>query len=738
VSTPLSVTITNTSSYPLNNLQMAGGGLSGPPGADFANSQNCQGANLAPAASCTVSYQFTPRSLGVKAITNSFTIGPNGAPQPLAVSVDLTGTGVPAFAVTASVAFGDVPVGATSATMPATVTNVSGATLTNIQMAGGGLSSPPGDFANSQDCQGQTLANGATCSILYTFSPQSLGAKAITNSFQLNGEPYQVALSGTGVSGLTPSTTSLDFGSLPAGSTSASQQVVFTNTSTYTISSIQMAGGGLGGPTSDYSNSQNCQGQTLTPGQTCFVEYEFHPRSVGTKLITNTFTLNTAPVAIDLTGVATSPVTVTPANLTFAARLGGTTSAPQTITVTNTSTATLTALDVTGLAAADAANFGVTDHCDGVDLAPAGTCTIDVVFHPTTIGSLASAVSLTMFGQSFSVAVSGTGLNDAPVLTSPALLTAELGVAVALSGANSVGVTDAFGTTMQVTLTTTDGTLSVPIAGVTVTGNGSASVTISGTPTAVNAALAGLTVTYTEVGARTIDIAASDRTFATVLTDTATIAVTVVDTTPPVITVPGASVLANSEPGKAGAVVTFTVIVVDRGSAPAANPGLTQAAAPTFTCSPSSGSFFPIGTTTVTCTAQDSVGNTSTASFSVVVSDTEKPTITAPATQRATLPRGATTIAVTYPVPTAADNSGQVTVTCVPASGSAFAAGTTTVTCTATDPSGNTASASFSVVITSGTIPPTGGGSSFVPAALATLLAGAFLVLAARRRRHLA
>ncbi|HEX4915694.1 MAG TPA: lamin tail domain-containing protein, partial [Vicinamibacterales bacterium] len=68
---------------------------------------------------------------------------------------------------------------------------------------------------------------------------------------------------------------------------------------------------------------------------------------------------------------------------------------------------------------------------------------------------------------------------------------------------------------------------------------------------------------------------------------------------------------------------------------------------------------------------------------------------------------------VTFATPTAIDNQdGIVPVSCVPASGSQFAIGSTTVTCTATDASGNSASASFMVTITDPRTPGkiTGGG----------------------------
>jgi len=80
--------------------------------------------------------------------------------------------------------------------------------------------------------------------------------------------------------------------------------------------------------------------------------------------------------------------------------------------------------------------------------------------------------------------------------------------------------------------------------------------------------------------------------------------------------------------------------------------------------------------------------------------DTTAPVITVPsAISRAS----ASPVTVTYtPMPTAHDAvDGSITPTCAPASGSAFAVGTTTVRCTATDSAGNTGRASFTVTVAS-------------------------------------
>ncbi|HEU4388535.1 MAG TPA: HYR domain-containing protein [Blastocatellia bacterium] len=113
-------------------------------------------------------------------------------------------------------------------------------------------------------------------------------------------------------------------------------------------------------------------------------------------------------------------------------------------------------------------------------------------------------------------------------------------------------------------------------------------------------------------------------------------------------------------------------------------------------CSPASGSFFPVGATTVTC----STASGSSCSFTVTVNDTQPPTISCPANiSTATSVPGASTTVVTFPSPVASDNCGAPTKVCTPPSGSVFLVGTTTVTCQATDNAGNTASCSFTVSV---------------------------------------
>jgi PKD repeat protein len=124
--------------------------------------------------------------------------------------------------------------------------------------------------------------------------------------------------------------------------------------------------------------------------------------------------------------------------------------------------------------------------------------------------------------------------------------------------------------------------------------------------------------------------------------------------------------------------------------------------APTITYALASGPIaaaytFPVGVTSVTATATNSAG-TDKNTFTVTVTDTERPTIVAPAAVAVGTDAGqCTASSVALGTATAADNCSGVTVTNdAPAT---FAKGTTTVTWTATDASGNQATATQTVTV---------------------------------------
>ena len=80
--------------------------------------------------------------------------------------------------------------------------------------------------------------------------------------------------------------------------------------------------------------------------------------------------------------------------------------------------------------------------------------------------------------------------------------------------------------------------------------------------------------------------------------------------------------------------------------------------------------------------------------------DNEAPNISCVADQLSETGEGKPTAMAIWEDPLASDNSGNVSVTCDPPTGTNFAIGQSTVTCKAIDGSGNTAPCSFQVNVT--------------------------------------
>lgn len=164
--------------------------------------------------------------------------------------------------------------------------------------------------------------------------------------------------------------------------------------------------------------------------------------------------------------------------------------------------------------------------------------------------------------------------------------------------------------------------------------------------------------------------------------------VTVKDNQPPSITCP-ANVTRNNDPNQCSAVVNYPAPTVSDNCPNVGSPA----------CSPASGSSFPVGTTTVSCSVSDASNNTAACSFTVTVNDTQTPSITCPANITKPTDPNQCSAVVTYPAPTVIDNCPGLVPTCSPASGSAFPKGTTTVNCSVMDASHNTATCSFTVTV---------------------------------------
>jgi len=304
---------------------------------------------------------------------------------------------------------------------------------------------------------------------------------------------------------------------------------------------------------------------------------------------------------------------------------------------------------------------------------------VTVVDTTAPVLSLPADVSVEATGAQTAVTIGTASATDifAVTITNDAPATFPIGTTTVTWTATDANGNASTGTQTVTVADTTAPTVTAP-ANVTVEATGPTTAVSLGSATASDIVDGVLTATPDQTGpfapgTYTITWSATD---AAGNTGTATQNVTVVDTTPPVITAPAN--ITVSATGLQTAVSIGTATATDIFAVTITND------APAT---------FPIGTTTVTWTATDANGNTATAMQTVTVVDTTPPVITVPP-----VTINPVTGTVNLGVITAVDAvDGPVTVTSnAPAT---FPVGTTVVTWTAADAAGNTATTTQTVVV---------------------------------------
>lgn len=160
------------------------------------------------------------------------------------------------------------------------------------------------------------------------------------------------------------------------------------------------------------------------------------------------------------TGSGTAPAaSLSTSSLTFAGQTIGTTSSIQTVTLTNSGTATL-AISSVSITGTNPTDYNQTNNCSQ-SLAAGGNCTISITFTPSASGARSAVLSVSdnASGSPQAVALLGTGVATAPVSTlSPTSLT---------FATQTPGTTSA---SQPLTLTNS-GSASLSISGISTTGD---------------------------------------------------------------------------------------------------------------------------------------------------------------------------------------------------------------------------------------------------------------------------
>jgi len=373
---------------------------------NFAQTNNCP-ASLNAAASCKVNITFTPTTAG--AIVGSVTINDTAPDSPQVIA--LTGTGAtPLTIAPPSLAFGTVPVGNTSPGKTVTLTNNQATALT-FSFAASGNYTAVGSGATP--C-GTSLASKAKCTMSVTFKPTANGAisGAVTVTHNAAFSPQEVALSGTGAGGttapLTFNPTTASFSNQLVGTTSPAKVVTVKNVSATTLNIFGILGSG--NYTALGAGATPCVGN-LAAGASCTMSVTFSP-SVAGKIVGSVTITDTAPISVQIfnvQGTAVLPVSFTPASLTFAGQIVGTTSASQTVTLFNNQTIPLSINSIGGSGDFTAVPGGTTP-C-GITVAAKNKCTFTVTFTPSAVGTIkgAATVSHNAANSPQVVTLTGTG-----------------------------------------------------------------------------------------------------------------------------------------------------------------------------------------------------------------------------------------------------------------------------------------------------------------------------------------
>jgi hypothetical protein len=181
-------------------------------------------------------------------------------------------------------------------------------------------------------------------------------------------------------------------------------------------------------------------------------------------------------------GTQLTTATIAPGSLTFASQTVGTTSAAQTLTLTNTSgiALTLSAIVVTG-------DFTETDNCANAAINTGASCAIQVTFTPSQSGERPGqlAISANVPGGELTASLDGTGISAGLVSLTPGSLSLGQVAVGSTSSPKSVTAVNAGGAAVSISSSTTTApfAISTNACGSLIAANSDCGITVVFKPT---------------------------------------------------------------------------------------------------------------------------------------------------------------------------------------------------------------------------------------------------------------
>gem|GEM_PF-2498919 len=264
------------------DINISGISVTGANASEFSvsDTETCVNQSLAPNASCEITVRFSPVSQGPK--NASLLIQSGASPHEVPLSGESAGSAGEFSVSPGSLSFGEISPGENSTKVMTVYNNTADSESVTVSVSGDAAS----EFAVSDNCSGQTLMPGASCSFEVRFSPNSAGEKRASLLIQPNASPSEVPLTGSGAGGsggngsMSLSSQSLSFNNVSIGSSSKKVTRV-SNTGDADLKILTVSKTGVN--TSLFSLSDGCSGKTLIPGDSCAVSVAFSPNSSGTR-----------------------------------------------------------------------------------------------------------------------------------------------------------------------------------------------------------------------------------------------------------------------------------------------------------------------------------------------------------------------------------------------------------------------------------------------------------------------
>jgi hypothetical protein len=291
----------------------------------------------------------------------------------------------------------------------------------------------------SEECSGVIVEPGGSCPVTIGFMPGEMGARQAV--LELHGElvdsPATLSLVGTGtapLAGVEPR--QVDFGSRGVGRWSESVIVTVSNTGTAPLTVERLA---IEGPAADDfgRNNDRCGRQTLSPGESCTVQVGFLPRAAGERVaqlaVYSDALEETLPVRLAGMGEWTGPALALSAEeIDFGARKVGETVAVREVKLVNRQDQPVSGLRV-GVGDRRQGFSVSSENCSGGTMAPGAECVVKVAFKPGAEGSFGTALEISHPSVEGSLQVSLAGRGVAPRL-SWVVATADFGATRAETG----------------------------------------------------------------------------------------------------------------------------------------------------------------------------------------------------------------------------------------------------------------------------------------------------------------